>query len=592
MDTQKHTPSSPIASSNGLALGSLIMSLLAILSSIAVVGAILGFAGVILGVLHLQKSDDSRTMAKWGVGLSTLSIILSTVLFTWYLYLINGYFYTDDFEDDSLSEWQGVLAPEFEVTTIKGEHIKLSDLKGKRVIVDIWATWCGPCLMEIPHFNTLSEELSDDDLVIIGICEEEADVLKNFMKNTEINYRVTEEQHDLPAPYSSISAYPTTFFIDRNGVIQHISVGYEDLDTLREYATAPDFEGEPIAAPLVPESELPNHDPLLYSHSQWSIKIDGVSSLTYGDWDQDNTVELLVADMSRNIHIIDTNGETKDILKLPSLFETIQFSPNGPDGPRLLAYSEWDNSITVFDTTGKELWQYMYTTAFDWLFSENTAINGARWGDLDGDGIDEVIIGFNGKGGLHAISHEGQRVWRNRSLDSVFDQKIVSANGSGTATIAVTDMGDPIKLFDGTGEKTLSVLPFSMYYINIDAQAIDAEGTIQLLGHGNDEHIIAFDTQGEVQWSTSSDGEWRTTTFACGDIDQDGIKDWAFIDGTGDLIIANSQGEKLSSVSSMLNIDSFLILPLNEGGGQLITTNGKAISAYSFSEESTTGAIQ
>ena len=53
-----------------------------------------------------------------------------------------------------------------------------------------------------------------------------------------------------------MGAYPTTFFIDRNGVIQHISVGYEDLDALREYAMAPDFEGEPLSEPIPPSATV------------------------------------------------------------------------------------------------------------------------------------------------------------------------------------------------------------------------------------------------------------------------------------------------------------------------------------------------
>jgi peroxiredoxin len=142
------------------------------------------------------------------------------------------------------TEWQGAQAPDFTVTDLDGREIRLSDLRGKRVIVDFWATWCPPCIMEIPHFVRLAEESDTNDLVIIGISSEKKDLLADFVADNDVNYHIASaEIRDLPSPYKDIRAIPTTFFVDRNGVIQNVFQGYHDYDTIRDTALADDVTG-------------------------------------------------------------------------------------------------------------------------------------------------------------------------------------------------------------------------------------------------------------------------------------------------------------------------------------------------------------
>jgi peroxiredoxin len=113
---------------------------------------------------------------------------------------------------------------------------------------------------EIPHFIKLNSESPADELVIVGISSEEEATLKPFVKNKGINYPIASAD-DLPAPYSDVSSIPTTFFIDRKGIIQEVLIGYHDFGSLKEHALADDFEGEPKAAPTdestAPESVKP-----------------------------------------------------------------------------------------------------------------------------------------------------------------------------------------------------------------------------------------------------------------------------------------------------------------------------------------------
>jgi len=114
--------------------------------------------------------------------------------------------------------------------------------------VDLWETWCGPCIQEIPHFNRLRADVNEEELALIGISSEKESVLKPFLTKHEMSYRIASAQN-LPTPYSSSYVIPTTFFIDRKGIIQSVLVGYHDLDTLKEHSTASDYEGAVLPSP-------------------------------------------------------------------------------------------------------------------------------------------------------------------------------------------------------------------------------------------------------------------------------------------------------------------------------------------------------
>lgn len=137
-------------------------------------------------------------------------------------------------------QWIGKPSPDFTVTDLQGNRITLSTLKDKRVILDFWATWCPPCKAEIPHFIELRKNISANDLFILGISQEEKGVLNKFVWDYKINYPIAIEDK-LPPPYSQISAIPTTFFIDRKGIIQNVTVGYRDYELLLKYAASEDF---------------------------------------------------------------------------------------------------------------------------------------------------------------------------------------------------------------------------------------------------------------------------------------------------------------------------------------------------------------
>lgn len=138
---------------------------------------------------------------------------------------------------------------DFKVTTIDGEVIRLSQLRGKIVIVDFWGTWCAPCLKEIPHFVKLKEEF-EERLEIVGMTWEQgqsgAKVIKKIRraaKKLKINYPLTlvTRQADLDK-VPDWKGFPTTLFIDKKGRVRAKEVGYRDYETIHEMLHALDDE--------------------------------------------------------------------------------------------------------------------------------------------------------------------------------------------------------------------------------------------------------------------------------------------------------------------------------------------------------------
>jgi peroxiredoxin len=243
-------PASP-SRSGGLAVASLVLGILACILSLVLIGGFLGVAGLLLGLVYISKRQGRNAVAWWGVGLSLVGMIASVGLGVVYFRFLNSGFRNLT----SLDSWEGVRAPEIALTTLDGKTLRLGDLKGKRIVLDFWATWCGPCVVEIPHFIRLSGETSPEELVVIGVSNESEEVIRPFALKKGMNYAVASAS-GLPSPYGDLRAIPTTFFIDRNGVIQSILVGSRGYEELKRHALAPDVPGAPKPPPA-PDVTVP-----------------------------------------------------------------------------------------------------------------------------------------------------------------------------------------------------------------------------------------------------------------------------------------------------------------------------------------------
>lgn len=122
-------------------------------------------------------------------------------------------------------------APEWHLTTIDGHPIGLAELKGKVVVVDFWATWCRPCLHEVPGYIVLQEKYADRGLVIVGISvDQKVAAVFAFAKARRVNYPLALATPEVVAAFGDVKGIPATFLIDREGRIRHQKVGAMEAD--------------------------------------------------------------------------------------------------------------------------------------------------------------------------------------------------------------------------------------------------------------------------------------------------------------------------------------------------------------------------
>lgn len=119
-------------------------------------------------------------------------------------------------------------APAWELKGVDGKTVKSTDFAGKVVILDFWATWCGPCRTEIPSFVELQNQYAREGLVVVGVSldDDATAVVKPFMTKMGINYPVVMGDERVVESFGGIEGIPTTFIIDRAGRIAQKHVGY------------------------------------------------------------------------------------------------------------------------------------------------------------------------------------------------------------------------------------------------------------------------------------------------------------------------------------------------------------------------------
>jgi len=173
-----------------------------------------------------QKPAETKISAKTPAKTSAVSKSLSEVIArrtSWNPILENFY---------------GKQMPDFKVTDIAGKVHNLADYKGKTVMVVMWATWCQPCLQEIPHIKAMRDIMDSNSLAILAISNEPEATVKAMAKSEDMNYTVISYQGNLPEPFSNVKGIPTTFYIKPDGKLKLVTEGLSYLGEMKSIILA------------------------------------------------------------------------------------------------------------------------------------------------------------------------------------------------------------------------------------------------------------------------------------------------------------------------------------------------------------------
>ncbi|PYI54977.1 thiol-disulfide oxidoreductase ResA [Paenibacillus flagellatus] len=145
-------------------------------------------------------------------------VILAAVL------LIGGYTIGSSLFAEENIPREGSTAPDFSLQGLDGKTYRLSDLRGKPVMVNFWGTWCEPCAREMPAIQRQYDKWKDQGLVVLGLnLDESAVTVQSFVRQNEVTFPVLFDKELRMRDRYAVRSYPTTFFVDPDGKIVKIA---------------------------------------------------------------------------------------------------------------------------------------------------------------------------------------------------------------------------------------------------------------------------------------------------------------------------------------------------------------------------------
>lgn len=126
----------------------------------------------------------------------------------------------------AFDQWRGKIAPDFTLTDVQGNVHKLSDYRGKNVLIVFWATSNGTCKLEMPGLVKLRESIGPDKMALLAISREDAALIKSFVSQNPVNYTLLSSAGTtLPSPYGDVENVPSAVFIDPEGKVKLCTMG-------------------------------------------------------------------------------------------------------------------------------------------------------------------------------------------------------------------------------------------------------------------------------------------------------------------------------------------------------------------------------
>ena len=428
---------------------------------------------------------------------------------------------------------------------IEGNEVNFSSLRGKTVIFDFWATWCGPCIQLMPHMNEIYQGLKDaDDVAMFAVSIDEARMESSKVAATmdrlkaEVPIlRPTEQDHMRLSEMYDIQAIPTTFVIDAKGKLQFRATGGEDVVGGKlENVIQRVRDGEDVASEAFATWKKLQED---YEVELIRARVGGEEEEDEEAKVDDDVLEIPRAEIAPRsepsevkLSKLWTSEEIKNPLNLLVVEE---------DSPRIFALSDWRSVVelnakgeevqrhdeilnqdqlatTLRTTTDADGQRYFLLTApgmphlhlFDESWQKrltypegNSAqIFDAQFADLDGDNTPEMIVGYLGEVGIHGVTLAGERLWRNRDIINV--ARIAPLQSENGTSILCTHAEGTLMPINAKGEAGKPLGLEGRGITTVATKDLDGDGLDEIcglaLGIDRKLSVVSLNTDGELLW--------------------------------------------------------------------------------------------
>lgn len=398
--------------------------------------------------------------------------------------------------EEEPSDLLGQAAPPIELPRLDGEKFQLAAHANKDVVMlDFWATWCGPCVEELPLLVEVAEEYKDKGVAFVGInLGEDSETIRQFLEEKKLSFDVALDEDNAIGRVYGAQAIPMLVLVDKAGVVQSVHIGYNpQIKTkLREELDAI-LAGKNLAEDALRKREEREKEEMHAAPDAGLVEVWSHAGEYQGVAANANTGTIFAALPKGECDLFHFDGEQQGSISLFRPAELLRTARLIKDGPgELVGFEGWGNSVIAYSHEGEVLWR---ETGGD-------GINDVWPADLDGDGLDEVIVGYNGSTGLHVFEHDGARRWSTTDIGNVWHVSAGDVDGDGKPDVICTSAAGMVHIFQADGTKVGDVSP-GIYANMVRVGKLNQDDPAWMFTGGSgegDDVLVAIDQVGTQQW--------------------------------------------------------------------------------------------
>jgi len=393
----------------------------------------------------------------------------------------------------------GKLAPDLNLKLLEEGEFRLKDHRGKDIVVlDFWATSFGPSVQELTLLARVAESYKGKGVVFLAINQRETpEQIKKFQDDKKLKFTVALDTDGAVGTAYSAGSIPMLVLVDKKGVVQSVHVAdnpefrttlVKELDAL---LAGKDLSREALDLAKAAASKKDELERVWSVHGMYlSVATDPKGRSIYAVQARGRCdVHDLDGKMTRSFQIeVEGHGITARVAR----------QRGGSQG--FLVFGHWGHAVAALKGDGTKLWEE----------AGGDGIDDAWPADLDGDGADEAIVGYNGATGLHVFSPEGKRLWKRTDFGNVWSVTAGDLDGDGKLEVVCTSNTQKVDVFAAKDGKPLMTLDPGVFPTKVRIAPGRAKPPSKgdlLLVVGSDpeqqgEALVALGGDGKVLWTT------------------------------------------------------------------------------------------